>query len=269
MNSNYKHLSSSCYVEQERWPFFIMLYFTGTLTCLHHTILNRNTDLSSSYYTEQECRPVFIMLYWTGTLTCLHHTILNRNANQPVLIMGILPDTQNCGSRMHRECRERFPRHRGLAVPSCITVMRVLTNVYWSGMWTRLSSSLFCHQIFISWFILGRSFICGWRENRLSQWDKPTFNTYTESNDVLPKWHQTSATYNIRVNVRSWLYWYLSLNLSDAHTFFQRHFFYIRAPRATGAQRPSPAGSECSCNRPGQPFPRVHHCSFQNVTLLF
>ena len=28
-------------------------------------------------------------------------------------------------------------------------------------------------------------------------------------------------------------------------------FFYIRAPRATGAQRPSPAGSECSCNRPG------------------
>ena len=29
-------------------------------------------------------------------------------------------------------------------------------------------------------------------------------------------------------------------------------FFYIRAPRATGAQRPSPAGSECSCNRPGQ-----------------
>ena len=26
---------------------------------------------------------------------------------------------------------------------------------------------------------------------------------------------------------------------------------YIRAPRATGEQRPSPAGSECSCNRPG------------------
>ena len=26
--------------------------------------------------------------------------------------MGLLPDTQNCGLRMHRECRERFPRHR-------------------------------------------------------------------------------------------------------------------------------------------------------------
>ena len=26
--------------------------------------------------------------------------------------MGLLPDTQNCGLCMRRECRERFPRHR-------------------------------------------------------------------------------------------------------------------------------------------------------------
>ena len=26
--------------------------------------------------------------------------------------MGLLPDTQNCGLRMRRECRERFPHHR-------------------------------------------------------------------------------------------------------------------------------------------------------------
>ena len=26
--------------------------------------------------------------------------------------MGLLPDTQNCGLRRRRECRERFPRHR-------------------------------------------------------------------------------------------------------------------------------------------------------------
>ena len=45
--------------------------------------------------------------------------------------------------------------------------------------------------------------------------------------------------------------------------------FYIRTPRATGAQRSSPAGSECSCNRPGQAFPRDHYWSFQNVTLPF
>ena len=26
--------------------------------------------------------------------------------------MGLLPDTWTCGLRIHRECRERFPRHR-------------------------------------------------------------------------------------------------------------------------------------------------------------
>ena len=35
--------------------------------------------------------------------------------------MGLLPDTQNCGLRMRRECRECFPRHSGLAIPTCIT----------------------------------------------------------------------------------------------------------------------------------------------------
>ena len=35
--------------------------------------------------------------------------------------MGLLPDTWNCGLRMRRECRERFPRHSGLAIPTCIT----------------------------------------------------------------------------------------------------------------------------------------------------
>ena len=28
------------------------------------------------------------------------------------LCMGLLPDTQTCGLRMRRECRERFPRHQ-------------------------------------------------------------------------------------------------------------------------------------------------------------
>ena len=35
--------------------------------------------------------------------------------------MGLLSDTWNCGLRMHRECRERFPRHRWLAISTCIT----------------------------------------------------------------------------------------------------------------------------------------------------
>ena len=36
--------------------------------------------------------------------------------------MGLLSDTQNCGLRMRRERRKRFPRHQGLAIPTCITV---------------------------------------------------------------------------------------------------------------------------------------------------
>ena len=35
--------------------------------------------------------------------------------------MGPLLDTWNCGLRMRRECRERCPRRRGLAIPTCIT----------------------------------------------------------------------------------------------------------------------------------------------------
>ena len=35
--------------------------------------------------------------------------------------MGLFPDTKTCGLRMHRECQEHFPHHRGLAIPTCIT----------------------------------------------------------------------------------------------------------------------------------------------------
>ena len=37
------------------------------------------------------------------------------------LPMGLLPDTYNCGLHIRRECRERFPRQRRLAIPTCIT----------------------------------------------------------------------------------------------------------------------------------------------------
>ena len=45
--------------------------------------------------------------------------------------MGLLPNTQNCGLRMRRECRERFPRiefkgNRLLAIPACITAREQL-----------------------------------------------------------------------------------------------------------------------------------------------
>ena len=36
-------------------------------------------------------------------------------------VMDFLPDTENGGLRMRREGRERFPRHRGLAILTCMT----------------------------------------------------------------------------------------------------------------------------------------------------
>ena len=48
-----------------------------------------------------------------------HPTVYD--SDQSPMSMGLLSDTQNCGLRMRRECRERFPRHRGLAIPTCIT----------------------------------------------------------------------------------------------------------------------------------------------------
>ena len=44
------------------------------------------------------------------------------------MCMGHLPDTYTCGLCIHRECRKRFPRHRGLAIPTCITCV---TDVPW------------------------------------------------------------------------------------------------------------------------------------------
>ena len=44
--------------------------------------------------------------------------------------MGLLPDTQNYGLRMRRESRKRFPRHRDLAIPTCV-MARVVTHVPW------------------------------------------------------------------------------------------------------------------------------------------
>ena len=45
----------------------------------------------------------------------------NGEKSKPWLPMGLLRDIQNCRLRMRRECRERFLRYRGLAIPTCIT----------------------------------------------------------------------------------------------------------------------------------------------------
>ena len=52
-----------------------------------------------------------------------------RGLQRPLqgVVMGLLPDTQNCGLRMRRECRERFPHQRGLAIPTYITTRALRT----------------------------------------------------------------------------------------------------------------------------------------------
>ena len=52
---------------------------------------------------------------------------LTNNCRRKVLGMGLLPDMQNIWLRMHRECRERFPLDRGLAIPICITARALRT----------------------------------------------------------------------------------------------------------------------------------------------
>ena len=79
------------------------------------------------------------------------HVHMNVNRWQT---MGLLPDTQNCGSRMRRECRERFPRNRirrkplvsdpGMLHGTCVTHMpwcmsRSLTR--WRGKRSRHSGT--------------------------------------------------------------------------------------------------------------------------------
>ena len=51
------------------------------------------------------------------------HRQLHTGSNKAMSFffsMGLLPDTYNCGLRMPRQWRERFPRH-GLANLTCIT----------------------------------------------------------------------------------------------------------------------------------------------------
>ena len=42
-----------------------------------------------------------------------HVQLVSQLVQETGSAMGLLPDNQNCGLRMRRECRERLPRHPG------------------------------------------------------------------------------------------------------------------------------------------------------------
>ena len=71
--------------------------------------------------------------------------------HKTILAMGLLPDMQNCGLRMRRECKERFPHHQlqrkpllsdpGMHHGACVThVMHAgIANPRWRGKRSRHS----------------------------------------------------------------------------------------------------------------------------------
>ena len=67
------------------------------------------------FYTNQVDDCHFVILQKARTKDCVDACaclILLTVTKSTVLPMGFLPDTKNCGLRMRRECRERFPLHR-------------------------------------------------------------------------------------------------------------------------------------------------------------
>ena len=76
-----------------------------------------------------------------------------RTVHTVMCFMALLPDTLNCGLRMSRGCRERFPRHRfqrkplvsdpGMHHGTCVThvpwCMSGIANLRWRGKRSRHS----------------------------------------------------------------------------------------------------------------------------------
>ena len=60
-------------------------------------------------------------LFLMGFTRPIYWQCMPDNLRTVSVPMGHLPDTLNCGLRIRGECREHFPRHHGLAIPTCIT----------------------------------------------------------------------------------------------------------------------------------------------------
>ena len=96
-----------------RWFPFPHLYRGKRPHAMAPSCCPRYLTLIKAWLNEQDHHMSNTMFYLRWLLTTLY--------------TGLLPDTQNCGLHMHREYREHFPRHRGLAIPTCITARAWLT----------------------------------------------------------------------------------------------------------------------------------------------
>ena len=86
---------------------------------IHNSILIAVYSYPSIIYTVLNCVVIYqlsIRNYDLACLTMLSYFALSflmtTEIKLPSHTMDLLPDTQNCGLHMRRECRERFPLHR-------------------------------------------------------------------------------------------------------------------------------------------------------------
>ena len=85
--------------------YFLIAYVKNCLEkkCLFH---NFSTLKCRRFLLEEnKTRLFYIVIIMTTDDLTTHQTRISG-------VMGLLPDMWNCGLRMRRECRERFPRHR-------------------------------------------------------------------------------------------------------------------------------------------------------------
>ena len=80
---------------------------TRSSSCMMASQSNGNSIVCQAASSCQENHNIKILHYWPF-VEGSHQRSVTRKA----FSMGLLPDTQNWGLRMRRECRERFPRHR-------------------------------------------------------------------------------------------------------------------------------------------------------------
>ena len=115
------------------------------MTCLAHTCVLDFVSYLDIYPIESSSWLPFWIHSYQSILSICFILISLRGLNAVWscdMLMGLLPDTYNCGLRMRRECRAYFPRHRGLAIPACIRARasRALMHAGIANKWFPLKS---------------------------------------------------------------------------------------------------------------------------------
>ena len=110
-------------------------------SCLSYIVNTMPADVLGNFKSQWISMPsIFLHSQWHGSLWPCYP----RSHGISRFGMDLLPDTQNYGLHMRRECRERFPRHRRLAIPTCVThvpwcMLGSLTSGFlWSQWWRKV-----------------------------------------------------------------------------------------------------------------------------------